>query len=300
MLWQKSKTKKIPPEIVDFRRYLKRRNYSQYTIVNYLTHIYDFFDFVKKPVAQIGRKDIGNYIDALQQKNYKPKTINCHLGSIRQLYEYLIAENRYPLDNPVPKHYYLRLPDPLPRHLKEEEVNQLLAVVKKTRDQAILLLMVRCGLRVSEVANLKIKHLDLQNLRCEIHESKWGKSRVVYLAQDAALAIQTYLHERYRYKSEYLFVSQKGPSKGKPLGMRAIQKRIEYYTNQVGLDISCHHLRHTMATNLLDVDASLEAIQGLLGHRWISTTQRYCRVSDKKVEQEYFTAMSKVLQSTVP
>ena len=83
---------------------------------------------------------------------------------------------------------------------------------------------------------------------------------------------------------------------GKPLSVRGIQKRIEYYARKSGLDVSCHRLRHTMATQLLNADADLATIQDLLGHGQITTTQRYCRVANLKVQRDYYKAMEVVLQ----
>jgi len=73
---------------------------------------------------------------------------------------------------------------------------------------------------------------------------------------------------------------------------------MEYYAKKTGLKVSCHHLRHTMATQLLNADAELVTIQDLLGHGWITTTQRYCRVSNLKVQRDYYKAMEVVMQRT--
>jgi site-specific recombinase XerD len=78
--------------------------------------------------------------------------------------------------------------------------------------------------------------------------------------------------------------------------IRGIQKRIEYYAKKTRVNVSCHRLRHTMATQLLNAEAEVETIQDLLGHNWITTTQRYCRVSNLKVQRDYFKAMRNVLQ----
>ena len=86
--------------------------------------------------------------------------------------------------------------------------------------------------------------------------------------------------------------------RGKPLSVRGIQKRIEYYGRQSGLNVSCHRLRHTMATQLLNADADLATVQDLLGHGQITTTQRYCRVANLKVQRDYYKAMEVVLQRT--
>ncbi len=83
----------------------------------------------------------------------------------------------------------------------------------------------------------------------------------------------------------------------KPLSVRGIQKRIEYYARESGLNVSCHRLRHTMATQLLNADADLATIQDLLGHSQITTTQRYCRVANLKVQRDYYKAMEVVLRA---
>ena len=80
--------------------------------------------------------------------------------------------------------------------------------------------------------------------------------------------------------------------------MRGIQKRMEYYAKKTGLQLSCHHLRHTWADQMLNADAQLLTVQDLLGHSWITTTQRYCRLSNQKVKQDYFQAMQIVMQKT--
>ena len=77
--------------------------------------------------------------------------------------------------------------------------------------------------------------------------------------------------------------------------MRGIQKRIEYYAKKAGIGVCCHRLRHSMATQLLNAGAEVESIQDLLGHNWITTTQRYCKVSNVKVQRDYFKAMRVIL-----
>jgi len=86
--------------------------------------------------------------------------------------------------------------------------------------------------------------------------------------------------------------------KGKPISVRGIQKRIEYYGRKSALDVSCHRLRHTFATQLLNANADLATIQDLLGHDHITTTQRYCRVANLKAQRDYHKAMEIVLQRT--
>ncbi|MCP4313528.1 MAG: tyrosine-type recombinase/integrase, partial [Bacteroidetes bacterium] len=114
-------------------------------------------------------------------------------------------------------------------------------------------------------------------------------------SEDARSALFTYLAKRSS-KAKRLFLVQKGPMSGKPLSVRGIQKRMEYYGRRSGLNVSCHQLRHTMATQLLNADADLATIQDLLGHSQITTTQRYCRLANLKVQRDYYKAMEMVLQ----
>jgi hypothetical protein len=118
---------------------------------------------------------------------------------------------------------------------------------------------------------------------------------MVYLSDDACAALLAYLEKRTS-KAKELFLVEKGPQKGKPISVRGIQKRIEYYAEKSGLEVSCHCLRHTLATQLLNADAQLSSIQGLLGHAHVTTTQRYCRVANLKVRRDYFKAMEVVMQ----
>ena len=97
-------------------------------------------------------------------------------------------------------------------------------------------------------------------------------------------------------KYKRIFLVRKGPLTGTPLSVRGIQKRIEYYARESKVKASCHSLRHTMATQLLNADADLASIQDLLGHTHITTTQRYCRVSNLKVQRDYYNAIEVVMQ----
>jgi len=156
--------------------------------------------------------------------------------------------------------------------------------------------MLRCGLRVEEVANLSLGDIDLKQRRIMVLNGKGGKDRVVYISEDAADGLIAYLKLRSDRRVKKVFLVEKGDYKGQPISVRGIQKRMEYYARKTGLKISCHHLRHTMATQLLNADAEVASIQDLLGHNWISTTERYCKVSNVKVKRDYFNAMGKILK----
>jgi site-specific recombinase XerD len=198
--------------------------------------------------------------------------------------------------NPVTR-ISLRLPKPLPRHLKDDQVRRLFDGITDLRDRAMFMLMLRCGLRVQEVAELTVDAIEYQRRQIFVFHGKGAKDRVVYMSEDARLALLAYLAKRSS-KAKGLFLVQKGPMRGNPISVRGIQKRIEYYARKSVLNVSCHRLRHTMATQLLNADADLATIQDLLGHGQITTTQRYCRVANLKVQRDYYKAMEVVLQRT--
>ena len=275
---------------------MKRRNYSAHTVKNYMNTLKHFVVWLDVPIEEVNHRKLLEYMDYLLDRGLRPKTINCHLDSIRGFYNYLCDEEEVKITNPVKRGYVLRLSRPLPRHLRDEEVIKFFDMIKKPRDRAVFKVMLRCGLRVEEVSNRTLKAIDLKRRRIYVLNGKGGKDRVVYISDDAYHAFLCYLKVRPPSRSKKLFLVEKGTCRGKPISVRGIQKRMEYYAKKATLKISCHHLRHTMATQLLNADAALVTIQDLLGHTRIKTTQRYCRISNLKVERDYFKAMQVVMQ----
>jgi len=282
--------------IVNFRRYLKRRNYSPHTLKYYLNVIRQFVLWLNVPLEHAGVDHIDNYIDYLHQKRLQPASINLYLVIIRVFYHYLKYEENIELINPVKANCRLRVPKPLPRALREEQIDRLFDAIESKRDWVMFRLMLRCGLRVEEVAKLSLGDIDLKHKRIMILDGKGGKDRVVYISDDAADGLVAYLKLRSHRRAKKVFLVEKGDYKGQPISVRGIQKRMEYYAKKTGLKISCHHMRHTMATQMLNADAEVASIQDLLGHNWISTTERYCKVSNMKVKRDYFNAMDKILK----
>lgn len=286
--------------LVRYRRFLKRRNYSIHTLKNYLNILGLFSVWLQIPLEQVTHKETDAYMDYLLRRRKKPKTINCHFGCIHAFYEYLIEDERMPLTNPVRKNYRLRLPRPLPKHLRDGQITTLFKEISDIRDRAIFMIMLRCGLRVEEVARLSVDAIEYPRRQLYVFNGKGSKDRVVYLSEDALRALEAYMQKRKWSKEKRVFLVQKGSLKGKPISVRGIQKRIEHYAAKAEIAASCHQLRHTMATQLLNADADLVTIQDLLGHSRITTTQCYCRVSNLKVQRDYYKAIKVVMQRTQP
>ncbi len=278
---------------------MKRRNCSPNTVKNYLNAVRGFVIWLDVPLEGVTHRTVSGYIDYLMRKRLKPKTINCHVNRISQFYHYLREEENVALVHPVRTNHLLKMSRPLPRHLRDEQVEDFFKVVKGHRDKAIFMLMLRCGLRVEEVANLSVGVVDFKQRKILIEDGKGSKDRIVYMSNDALQALVSYLEVRSSSKSRKVFLVEKGLCTGHPISIRGIQKRMEYYARKARLRVSCHSLRHTMATQLLNADAELVTIQDLLGHCNVKTTQRYCRISNLKVQRDYFNAMEVIRLRTV-
>ncbi|MBU8848216.1 MAG: tyrosine-type recombinase/integrase [Desulfobacterales bacterium] len=286
----------ITDSLINFRRFLKRRNCAKGTVKNYMNSLKNFAIWIDCPIEDVTNQHILEYIDYLLDKRLRAKTINNNLDSIRGFYNYLQNEEKAVNSNPVKKGYCLRLGRPLPKHLRDEQAQEIFEFIQSIRDRAIFMLMLRCGLRVEEVVNLTLNAIDLKRGQILIFKGKGAKGRIVYFSQDTYDALVAYLKRRRSSKTQNLFLVEKGTYKGKAISVRGIQKRIEYYSKKSGIKVSCHHLRHTMATQLLNAGADLVTIQDLLGHSKITTTQRYCKVSNLRVQRDYYKAMENVLQ----
>jgi site-specific recombinase XerD len=268
-------------------------------VKNYLNLIKHFVVWLDVPVEAVTHATVSRYIEHLMSKMLASKTVNCHLNGIRQFYHYLREEEGVTIPNPVKKTHIQKMPQPLPRHLRDEQVETLFKSIQGARDRAMFMLMLRCGLRVEEVAHLTLGVIDVKRRTILVEDGKGGKDRVVYLSHDALQTLAAYLKVRPPSRSRKIFLAEKKPCHGQPISVRGIQRRLEMYARQAKLKVSCHHLRHTMATQLLNADADLSTIQDLLGHSHVKTTQRYCRVSNLKVQRDYFKAMEVIKQQSV-
>ncbi len=277
---------------------MKRRNVSPNTVKNYLGGLKHFVLWLDVPLEDVTYRKITEYIDYLLGRRLRPKTVNCYMNTICQFYHYLSEEEGIHIVNPVRKPNIMKLPRSLPKHLKDEQIERLFRNMKGRRDHAMFTLMLRCGLRVEEVAHLSLGNIDLKRRTLLIQDGKGAKDRIVYISNDALHALLEYIRVRPASKARKVFLVEKGPCTGQPISIRGIQKRMEYYARRTSLKISCHHLRHTMATQMLNADADLSTIQDLLGHNSIRTTQRYCRVSNIKVQRDYFKAMEVIMLRT--
>ena len=282
--------------IMKFSTFMTRRSYSKCTIKSYINNIKQFCLWLDIQIDKVTSEVVYEYLGYVHNRRLNPKSINCILTGLRKFYDFLYYEEKIKIINPVKPEYRQREPKPIPRFLRDKEIEILVDSIKSKRDRAMFMLMLRCGLRVGEVAKLTLRAIDFERRRIFVFNGKGPKDRIVYFSNDTYEAIQDYLKVRPSTRVKRLFLVEKGIHKGKPLSLRGIQKRIEYYAKKAELTVSCHRLRHTMATQLLNADAMLVSVQELLGHNSIISTQRYCKVSNEKVRRDYFKAMALVMK----
>jgi site-specific recombinase XerD len=186
---------------------------------------------------------------------------------------------------------------PLPKALSQDQVQQLFAQIHHPMDKALFLLILRCGLRVSEVVHLTIDDIDWTQQAIRIDQGKGRKDRRVYVSPDAMASLQTCLTYRpTQVPGTAVFWNQKRPQR--PLSITAVQKKMERYAQAAGITASCHSLRHTFASNLLEQGTEIVVIKEFLGHASLASSERYARVSNQKVKQEYLRSMQKILHQS--
>jgi integrase/recombinase XerD len=185
----------------------------------------------------------------------------------------------------------LKLPSTLPRAMDPDDVKQLLSVMDDTRDRAMVIVLLRTGMRIGELLNIKIQDVHLTDRRMDIDEGEKNRlGRVVYLSDDAMSALKAWLKLRDSHKA-YLFYAMSKNS----MSYSTARVMFEEYLQRAGLahkGYSLHALRHTFATELLNAGMRIECLQPLMGHSSLDVTRRYARLTDKTREEEYFRAMS--------
>jgi site-specific recombinase XerD len=187
---------------------------------------------------------------------------------------------------------------PLPKALSQNQVQQLFAQIHHPMDKALFLLLLRCGLRVSEVVHLTLDDIDWMQQAIRIDQGKGRKDRRVYVSPDAVTNLRTCLtHRPVHVPGAAVFWNQKRPHR--PLSITAVQKKMERYAQAAGITASCHSLRHTFASNLLEQGTEIVTIKECLGHASIASSERYARVSNQKVKQEYLRSMQKILHQSM-
>lgn len=257
-----------------------RMDKSENTMLNYQRSLELYEEFLMKNEVQlIGVNKVGadEYVNFLIEKGYKPSTISNRVVAVREMYEYLV-EYGIIEQNPYQNTKTPKLPKRLPTPLTDNELQRLFKVVDsdkdifyRQRDRLMVTTFIYTGMRLEEASNLR--KADLNNRTLNI-VGKGDKERQVYLPE--AVMLELMKMEEVQRIEDYWFSNKEG----KRLSKRGIQQRIKDLMLRADIEgKSVHNLRHTGATLMLDAGADIRAVQDILGHESISTTEGYTRVT---------------------
>ncbi|MBN1696682.1 MAG: tyrosine-type recombinase/integrase [Spirochaetales bacterium] len=248
-----------------FKIELKNRNYAPRTIKLYCRYIKHFLEFATgnklKPEERIK-----NFL--FQQKSHEQRRLA--YSSIKIFYKLVIKKDcPYNLDK-------IRRIKRLPVVLANTEICEILANIKNHKHYAIIATLYSSGLRVSEVVNIKVKDLDLQNLMLSIRRSKQNKDRITIISEKLVDSYQSLV--KNRKANDYLFTT----NKGKKYTVRTVQAILKNAVSKSDIKKAptCHTLRHSFATHLMENGTDVKSIKNLLGHKNIKTTMIYLHIAD--------------------
>lgn len=279
-------------EIERFVHWVRRRSPQARTWKDYQYDLRLFACLMgDRPLSEVSFQDIDRFVALQAAKGFQPATINRRLATVISLYAFLSDEDSQLVCPVIPRRHHVREPQRLPRPVGDEDLGKFFAAVDNTRDRAMFILMLRCGLRISEVACLQLADLYLDETypRLVAH-GKGSRQRSVYLSPQAEYSLRAYLAERPSVACDLVFLSYQN----KGLSTTAIHKRLMRCRERARVSLTAHRLRHSFATDLLNADAPVTSIQKLLGHRWLETTQIYIQANDKQVCEDFYAACRKL------
>lgn len=295
--------------IFEFLNFLEhQKNAALNTVSSYRRDMAEFYDYLAQHqidalengqlvLERINPLMIRSYLSLLFQKN-GATSIARKLSAIRSFFKYFVRKGILE-QNPAKVIKSPKVPKKLPKCLNVDEINALLAAEFKNnkfgkRDRAILEFLYSSGLRVSELVGLDLEQIDLEEAVARVH-GKGNKERLVPIGTQALEALKFYVEERARIRgavgNKALFLNKNGTR----LSPRSVQRLVAKVTNNIGLDKGAtpHTIRHSFATHMLGAGADLRSIQELLGHKSLSTTQRYTHVSPRELSDVYDKAHPK-------
>jgi len=282
---------------IQFLQNLRERNASPNTILAYGKDLAEFVRYIgpiERP-DQLDHVRIRGFLSHLYDRGLGKTSVARHLAAIRSLYKWLAREGKVK-QNPAALVSTPKLPKKLPRVPTIEEVNNVLdgelaeTAAFVERDKTILELLYGCGLRNSELIGINLDDIHWSNETILVR-GKGRKERMVPLGDTAAEAIREYLSKRKELLSAKKRIT---PAllvnlRGQRLTTRSVGRIVKHIAVSKGLspDVHPHTLRHAFGTHLLEEGADLRAIQEMLGHERLSTTQRYTQLSMKHVVEVY-------------
>ncbi len=265
--------------IQDFEKYLLTKRYSSNTIKTYTEALKSFFIFVDpKPIETISNADVVDYHSNYILANKLSSSFQNQIINAIKLYFSIIKDTAIELD----KVYRPKREKPLPNVLSKEEIKKILSSHSNLKHKAMLCLVYSCGLRRSELLNLKPADIDSKRGVVVIRQAKGKKDRIVPLSEKITEQLRAY-YQAYKPKA-WLFEGQQA---GQPYDERSLASVLKQALakSKITKPVTLHWLRHSYATHLLEAGTDLRYIQELLGHSSSKTTEIYTHVSTKNIQQ---------------
>jgi site-specific recombinase XerD len=279
-------------DIERFVNWVRRRNPAARTWRDYRYDLVQLVEVVGDVAPQqVTFHDIDRFVTVQAARGHSACTINRRLAAIQSLYTFLSDDDPTLVCPVIPRRHTLKVPRRLPRPVPQDDQREFFAVMEDARDRAMFTLMLRCGLRIGEVAQLQLTDLYLDEARPRlIAHGKGSKDRAVYLSPQAERLLRHYLDQRPCVASHFVFLSYQG----RGLSTTAIHKRLMHYRAQAGVALTAHRLRHTFASDLVSAETPVTTIQKLMGHAWLETTQTYIDANDPDVQRDFDAAVQKL------
>lgn len=274
------------------------RNLATSTIRQSGSVILYFLHFLEREGATVytlTHQDISKYIESEQGRGLTTQSVVSHL---RILYAFIVfLVNQGVLQKTIVEHKIrIKLPDALPRAISPEDLQHLLEAIYSDRDRALILLLLRTGMRIGELLEVQLSDISSAERKIMIYlGEKNFLGRTVYYSEDAEQALKKWLKIRPG-NSTYLFPGRSGLSSICHVAAWQALRKILDRAGLAGKGYCLHSLRHTFATDMINAGMRLEVLQQLLGHQEIEMTLRYARITDLTREHEYFKAMSRIEQ----
>jgi integrase/recombinase XerD len=277
-----------------YMRHKWRLNHKPKTLQSSFTSVMLFLGFYgksgKRDIEEMERIDLEAFIEHEQDRGMHISTVRTRLACIIAFLHFLMEQDI--ISGALLKRgIRLKLPETLPRAINPADVRKLLSVIEDIRGRALILLLLRTGIRIGEALGLRLNDLDIKDRKVHLFEGeKNSMGRVVYLSDDVLFAIKLWLRRRDKNKAFLFYGHGNGHlcySTGRGLFVNYLKKA---GLEQKGYTVHC--LRHTFASELLNAGMRLECLQQLLGHQDIEVTRRYARLTDRTREEEYFRAMA--------
>ena len=260
------------------------KNYSIHTINAYKTDLEQFEKFIYKDFEEVTRYDILNFLKYLKIQDYSPTTSNRKLASIKSFYKFLMVEGIVDI-NPAELVESAKVEETLPRIVSIDEYDNILSIIDNLEDRALIELLFATGLRREEIVTLKRDNFVFNQGMLKVN-GKGKKERIIPIIPEILPNTMLWLEQ---HDSEWIF-----PSKiniGEPNTTRWVNKVVSKWAEKAGYsDITPHSFRHSFGTYLYENGADVKAIQEMMGHESIDTTNIYAQSSVKRNRQEFIKA----------